>query len=555
MPGRWQRRSLKSIMSFTKLISFFKQHWFLVFGMATIAIMTLIPKIPLFDIIPGYIVRARTEDLLVLLAGIIFIVQVFRGKASLKSPLTAIFIFYAVVGILSMLSAVFLVKTLPPNALHISKMFLHYARRLEYFSLFFIFYAAFKKVKDIRIVFVGLCLIMLGVTIYGYGQKYLYWPVYSTMNREFSKGIRLVLTEHARVPSTFGGHYDMAAFSVVILMLILAALFLVKNRLAKLGLLAVFLLGFWLLILASSRSSFLAYLLSVGVLTLLVGIYKQSLWWLISRGTLVLGFSLFIMISFGDLSSRFSQLGIFQSIKTSFAGLLSPVTKQPSDTVAVEPLDKTDQLPIPKAAPAATPLPSATPAVKASPTPLPPDVYVNIPDFKVITSTVGGKTIKQVVEVEREFSPCTYQYGLSACIRFDTLWPRAVRGFVRNPLLGSGYSTLTKGARDEFTEAESTDNDFLRNAGETGVLGLIGYFGPIFILFWSAVKTLKRNQEPLAAAFLIGIIAGSLGLLFNALYIDVFEASKVAFMYWSLVGIAFALIRSLENPAERPASK
>lgn len=534
-------------MFISKIIHSIRQHWFLLFGLTVIAIMTWVPKIPLFDIIPGYIVRARIEDLLVLLAGIIYLVAVVRKKASLNSPLTAIFVFYSLVGILSMLNAIFLVKTLPPNALHISKMFLHFARRLEYFSLFFIFYAAFRRLKDIRLVFIGICIIMLGVTAYGYGQKYLYWPVYSTMNREFSKGIRLVLTEHARVPSTFGGHYDMAAFSVVLLTLVLAALYLVKNRVAKAGLLGVFLLGFWLLILASSRSSFLAYLLSIGVLTLLVSVYKQSLWWLISRGILVLGFSLFVMVSFGDLSSRFSQLGIFQNIKTTFSGLLSPVTKQPDDTVAVEPLDKTDQQPIPRATPTLTPAPQPTPKGQVVATPLPPDVYVNIPDFKVITSTVGGKTIKQVVEVQREFSPCTYQYGLSACIRFDTLWPRAVRGFVRSPLLGSGYSTLTKGERDEFTEAESTDNDFLRNAGETGILGLIGYFGPIFILFWYSLRSLKKNQEPLVTAFLLGLMAGSLGLLFNALYIDVFEASKVAFMYWSLVGVAFALMRTLPH--------
>lgn len=537
-------------MFFSKLISFVKQHWFLLLGMVVIAIMTWVPKIPLFDVIPGYIVRARTEDFLVLFIVVVYGIQLLRKKATLKSPLTAIIIFYAFVGILSMLSAMYWTQTLPVNFLHVSKMFLHYARRLEYFSLFFVFYAAFRRVKDIRLVFIGLSIIMLGITAYGYGQRYLYWPVFSTMNREFSKGIRLVLTEHARVPSTFGGHYDMAAFSVVILTLVLAALFLVKNRLAKAGLLTVFLLGFWLLILASSRSSFLAYLLSIGVLTALVAIYKQSLWWFISRGFLVLGFSLFVMVSFGDLSSRFSQLGIVQNIKSTFSGLLSPVTSQPKDTVAVEPLDKTDQQPVPQATPAPTPSTKPTPSPAPGATPLPPDVYVDIPDFKVITSTVGGKTIRQVVEVPREFSPCTYQYGLSACIRFDTLWPRAIRGFVRNPLLGSGYSTLTKGAKTEFTEAESTDNDFLRNAGETGILGLIGYFGPMFIFFWFAVRTLKRNQEPLVAAFLLGLIAGSLGLLFNALYIDVFEASKVAFMYWSLMGIAFALMKALERKSE-----
>lgn len=530
------------------ILKLLKEYWLLLLALTMIAIMTWVPKIPLFDVIPGYIVRARIEDVFILFAGIIFLVQLVRQKVTIKSPLTWFFIFYAVVGILSMLSAMFVVQTLPLNALHIGKMFLHYARRLEYFSVFFIFFTLVRRIKDMRLVYVALGIIMLGITIYGYGQKYLYWPVYSTMNREFSKGIKLVLTKHARVPSTFAGHYDMAAFSMLILTLILAAFFLVKQRAAKIFLLAVFVSSFWLLILASSRSSFLAYLLSMATLVVLIGIYKHSLWWTISRGIIVIGVSLFVMVSFGDLSSRFSQLEIFKNIKMAFSGLLSPVTNQPDNSIAIEPLDKTDQMPIPQ--------PTVTPQPKSTTTSLPPDVYETIPDYKIITATVGGKQVQKVIEVPREFSACTFQYGLSACIRFDTLWPRAVRGFVRNPLLGSGYSTLTKANKDEFTEAESTDNDFLRNAGETGILGLIGFFGPIFVLFWYVIKTLRKDQDPLVAAFLLGLMAGSLGLFFNALYIDVFEASKVAFMYWSLVGVAFAIMKTLETASlERNSRK
>ena len=58
------------------------------------------------------------------------------------------------------------------------------------------------------------------VAVYGFGQKYLYWPAFSTMNREFSKGWVLYLTEHARVLSTFGGHYDLAAFIMMVLILL-----------------------------------------------------------------------------------------------------------------------------------------------------------------------------------------------------------------------------------------------------------------------------------------------------------------------------------------------
>lgn len=530
----------RGIMRVFQLVA---NRWFLLMSLALVAFIVLFPKIPLFDLIPGYIVRVRIEDFLVAFALLIYGVQLLRRKASLKSPATAIFIFYGVVGVLSILNAMFLVKTVPLNMLHVGKMILHFARRLEYFSVFFLFYHAIRARKDAKLIILGVALILIGVTVYGYGQKYLYWPVYSTMNREFSKGVRLVLTEHARVPSTFGGHYDMSAFVMVILTIILGAFFYAKNKLVKLSLMGVFLSGFWLLILGSSRSSFLAYLVAITILVGLITIQKWSLWWGISRYVVVMGFSLFVLVSFGDLSSRFTQLGFVKQLNQSVNQILHPVGEKPKNAIAVDPIDKTDQLPV-------VPTPVATKSaviVKATPKPgdnkpLPPDVYVNIPDIKTVTSTVSGKTVTTTIEVPREFSPCTYKYGLSACIRFDTLWPRALNGFKRNPLLGSGFSTLTKSSKDEFTEAESTDNDFLRNLGESGILGVIGFYGSIFLFIWMAAKRVQTEQSPFVLAILLGLVAASLGLFFNALYIDVFEASKVAFTYWALMGAAFGLM-------------
>ncbi len=502
------------------------------------------PKIPLAELIPGYIVRVRLEDIILFGLGLVFLARVVQHKASLRTPITAILTFYVIVGILVMLNAMFVVKSLPLNVLHVGKMALHFLRRLEYFSIFFLFYNALKNWRHVRMTLIGITIIMLGISLYGFGQKYLYWPVYSTMNREFSKGMKLVLTEHARVPSTFGGHYDMSAFVMFALTLILSLFFFTKRKGWKAFLLILFVMGFWLLILGSSRSSFIAYLLAISVLVVLVGLAKRSWVWMLTRGVAVLGFSLVVMLTLGDLSSRFSQLGFVQTAQKQLEALTKPVTQKPSNTIAVEPLDVTDERPIP-----VTPVPVVTAR------PLPPDVYKNIPDQKTITATVGGKTVTQVIQVPREFSDCTYVYGLSACIRFETLWPRAINGFMRDPLLGSGYSTLTKASFSEFTEAESTDNDFLRNLGESGILGVIGFYGPIAIFFYAAIRTLRGEVEPISRAVLIGILAGSLGMFLNAAYIDVFEASKVAFLYWSVLAVGFVVIDlERKRKASRPAT-
>ncbi len=543
-------------------IAWFLENWFTLLCIALLVFIAFFPKIPLFDIIPGYIVRARLEDLFLGVVLVVFGIQLLRRKVTLRTPITKYVIAYAVIAVASILSAIFIVQTVPMNSLHIGKMILHFTRRLEYFSLFFLFYNAISKRRHVRMALVGLIFVLIGVSLYGFGQKYLYWPVYSTMNREFSKGMRLVLTEHARVPSTFGGHYDMSAFVMFLLVMVLSLIFFSKKISEKIALSVVFMMGFWLLILGASRSSFLAYLLAIGVLVLFVGAYKRSIVWIITRGAIVFGFSLTVMILFGDLSSRFSQLGLVQQAQKAVATVIRPLTQRPANSVevSVDPLDKTDQLPVAVATPVASQSAVSTSSATVTtpppaPVDLPPDVYKDIPDIKTITASENGVLVTRVVEVPRVFSDCTYIYGLSACIRFETLWPRAINGFIRNPIVGSGYSTLTKEFKDQFTEAESTDNDFLRTLGEVGGLGAIAFYAPIGLFMIAALRKVEAHKSLLISSISFGIIAGSIGMLFNGLYIDVFAASKVAFLYWSVLGLGFAALQLGQKPTDKILSE
>ncbi len=49
--------------------------------------------------------------------------------------------------------------------------------------------------------------------------------------------------------------------------------------------------------------------------------------------------------------------------------------------------------------------------------------------------------------------------------------------------------------------------------------------------------------SPTDKSFIIGYIAGAIGLAINAVFIDVFEASKVAFSFWLLTGFVLGIIR------------
>ena len=166
----------------------------------------------------------------------------------------------------------------------------------------------------------------------------------------------------------------------------------------------------------------------------------------------------------------------------------------------------------------------------------PVDVYVDVPE-KVLVATDSGEMV--YVEKERTWSDNALKYGLSFAIRLDELWPNAIRGFQKNPVLGSAYATLNKKEFYQFTEAESTDNNFLRTLGETGLLGFISFYGILLVIFWQIKHS--SSQDPLVQALNLAFIAASIGLLANALYIDVFASSKVAFSYWALAGTVIAI--------------
>ncbi len=194
---------------------------------------------------------------------------------------------------------------------------------------------------------------------------------------------------------------------------------------------------------------------------------------------------------------------------------------------------------------------------------LPADVYDNIPAQTIATKSAEGKDI--VIVIPRVFSENAHRLGLSAAIRLDTLWPFAIRGFLRNPWLGSGYSTLTKYTNDQFTEAESTDNDFLRTLGETGALGFITFYGTMVVAVIYLWKRYRQTHDGFLYLFSTVLTATTAGLMVNAVYIDVFVSSKVILTYWLLVGVLLAYAKiappkqspnaALAKPGVKPVAK
>ena len=497
-----------------------------------LAFIPLYPKWPLFDILPGYIVRARLDDLVVGTAFLLLLLQVARRKTRLgDNPLFKPILIYLLIGFLSTLSSIFITKTVPLELLHVGKVVLHWIRRVEYMSLALVFFAAATNKHSLKRILTVFVVTVTAVSLYGFGQRYLAWPVYSTMNREFAKGWRLVLTEFARVSSTFAGHYDLAAYTVLSLSFLAGLVATAATRLKWL-IAFIFLLTFAILLLTASRSSFIAYIGSLTLLFLLlsrkIGTKKALVSWLLFMLVSAVG-----LRSFGSLYSRFAHILMLDRLEGYLTPLVDRFKPEPARNYQIN-----NDLALVYTETDTPPSPAAT-----SSTGLPPDVYENIPltfpeaSLSAVPDTSGTGTEGQ----SRTYSDAAYTYGLSSAIRFDALWPKAIAGFLKNPLLGSGYSTLLKDQPTQFTEAESTDNDYLRALGETGLLGFLSFYGIFVFILYLSYRSYQKLKDPVLLAFAAAFIAGLVGLMVNALYIDIFEASKIAYTVWSFMGLTAAL--------------
>jgi hypothetical protein len=199
-------------------------------------------------------IAIRLEDLFVAFVYLVFAIQLLRKKERINTQYLILFILFWLSVFISFYLGYFVQKTIAVQNLG----FLNSLRRIEYMAIFFVFASSVRTRKDL-VFFVRLILISIAiVTIYGLGQKYFGWPAVQTMNPEYAKGYILVLDSWARISSTFGGHYDLSAF-LLFFMPFLLALTVKVNKWFYI----LFLLALSNLVLAASRVSYGAYVLSI----------------------------------------------------------------------------------------------------------------------------------------------------------------------------------------------------------------------------------------------------------------------------------------------------
>ncbi len=403
-------------------------------------VVPLYPKFPLVGV-SGTFVAVRLEDIL------IAVVVAIWGIANIKSwrqitgePINRAILLYWAAGAVATFGAIFVTKTAD-----MQQGVLHLLRRVEYMSLFVVASSVLQTKEQLAWLAKVLVMVAAIVACYGVGQLLLNFPVISTNNSEFSKGLALTLGPGARINSTFAGHYDLAAYSLFPILLLVGLLTLPgKNKLALIGVGA---LTYWAMLLSASRATFAAVIITV---SLFLWQLRKKTW--LAVWIIIVAASVWLS---PQLVGRYKELIVNQLLTT-----VSPVSAQVDTEVA-------DAL-----------KPPAQPE-------------------------------------DRSFN-----------IRLKVEWPRALRAIVKNPVIGTGFSSV----------GLAVDNDYLRSLAETGILGTAALVLVFIRVFQSLLAKSKASGLP--QIFAQAVMWGVVGLLINAVFIDVFEASKVAIMTWTLLGLA-----------------
>jgi len=433
----------------------------------------LYPKFP-FISIPKTQVSIRLEDLLIFLACVVFGLAILpKINDFLKNKISRAFFLFWAIGIVSVLTAILVTQNVITQI-----AILHWARRIEYMVCFFIAAYSIKNRDDLVFYLKIILLVVIGVFVYGLGQKYFNWPVITTQNSEYAKGVALNYMPGGHLVSTFAGHYDMASYLILVMPVFYAIAFSGKKALNELKLfksasfsrffvLVVIVAGYWLLVNAASRISIVSYIGSMSFIFLLIKRYKLIPVFLI--------LSILFIGTSSNLIDRYVR--IF--------------------TVALEKISVSENI--------------------------------------TIYAADNAETIERLERETPTPTPTPVFEDRSTSIRLNVEWPRAVRAFTKNPLLGTGYSSITL----------ATDNDYLRMIGEVGLLGVGAFFLVIYRVFLEIIKAVRKMEtNTVEKIFLLSLIAALPGIFLNMVFIDLLEASKFAISFWLMLGLGVGVIRN-----------
>lgn len=349
---------------------------------------------------------------------------------------------------------------------------LHLFRRIEYISVFVVAMFSIKTEKHVAFLIKILLLIFIYAFFYGVGQKFFELPIITTQNSEYSKGAALMYREGAHLVSTFAGHYDLASVILFLSPMLYILLFADKKLYKKL---------FGSTPVLAARA-FVFFVITAGLWLLVHAASRISIVSYVGGVFL----ALLIIRKYLYIPLVFLFILVFVNSSSNLLARYTQIFEVVFDKISL-------QTSVEVYAQEAT--------LRPTPTPTPAPVFED----------------------------------RSTSIRLAVEWPRAMRSLQKNPIYGTGYSSITL----------ATDNDYLRMLGETGLFGFLSFFLMLSLALISIFKkSLNVKWNSIYGIFLIGVLSGIPGVLLNMMFIDILEASKFAIIFWLMLGSAVAISKN-----------
>lgn len=344
---------------------------------------------------------------------------------------------------------------------------LHLFRRVEYISLFVMSMFSIKTRENLSFLVKVTLLTFIYAFIYGFAQKYYGLPIITTQNSEYAKGAALLYRDGSHLVSTFAGHYDMASYILFLSPMLYLLLFANRDTYKRIfgETHPYFARTFVVLTITAGLWLLVNAASRISIVSYMGGVFLALV---AIRKFIYIPIVFFFIILFVNSAGN-----LLSRYSTIFEVVLDKISTTEVITEAFAQSETT----------------------RPTPTPTPVPVFED----------------------------------RSTSIRTAVEWPRALRALRKNPIFGTGYSSITL----------ATDNDYLRMLGESGIYGFLSFFLALaFILLELSKKALQSKWDSLEGMFIVGIILALPGVLLNMVFIDILEASKFAIVFWLLLGAA-----------------
>jgi O-antigen ligase len=132
------------------------------------------------------------------------------------------------------------------------------------------------------------------------------------------------------------------------------------------------------------------------------------------------------------------------------------------------------------------------------------------------------------------------------------MWKTAFAMIRERPFLGKGIGTFMANFHTYcwYLNVQYAHNCFLQIWAETGIFSLLSFLLFLTKFFSSAVKSFRKNQNPV----ILGLTCGLFAYLITSFFDTNLYSLQLATLFWSMAGFTLAIIK-LENQALLPTNK